>query len=73
VALSTEVINFIWLYGPKDPIDAAPVRKISVMENKLSGFDMRLFVKVIDPSRIKRTRPADDPMDFIPFFEQELG
>ena len=42
------------------------------MQEQADAVDVRIGVKVIDARSIKRARPANDPMDFVTFFQQQV-
>src|ERR1700727_896608 len=42
------------------------------MQKQMDPVHMRVLVQMIDPSRIKSTGPPDDPMDLVPFRQQEV-
>ena len=42
------------------------------MKEQTHAVDVRVLVKMVDPRRVERARAADDAVDFVAFFQQQL-
>ena len=49
------------------------IAEVSVVEKKADAIDVRVLVKVIDARGIESGRTADDAVDFVSFFEKQVG
>ena len=52
MALSTKIINLIWLYVLDDPNQICAVSQISVVQQEEWVFLLRILVKVINQARV---------------------
>src|SRR5437868_3577137 len=43
------------------------------MEEQPDAVDVRIRIEMIDARRVERARAPDDPVDFVAFFEQQIG
>ncbi len=43
------------------------------MQEKTDAVDVRVGVKVIDPGGVKGAGPADDAVDLVSFFQEQIG
>jgi hypothetical protein len=53
VTLSTKVVDFVWLYRAKDPVDRTGIVKIAVMKKKPDIFLMGIAIDMINPAGIE--------------------
>ena len=73
MTLRREIVDFVRGDLPNQPRQRAGVAQIAVMEKQPRASGMGIGVNRLQPSRIKRTRAADDAVHFIVFRQQELG
>ena len=71
--LRAEIVNLIWLCFLEYPIERASIGEVPVMEFQLRVRFVWILIQVLNAFRIKRGASADDAVDFVSFFEQELG
>ncbi len=68
-----EVINFVRLQFVKQLHQIHRVGQITVMQEQTDPVDVRVGVEMIDARSVKRARAADDAVDFVALFEQQIG
>jgi len=49
------------------------ISQVTIVQNKVAVFDMRVLIEVIDPVSIKERRPTLDAVNDVAFFQQKLG
>ena len=72
MALRTEMVNLLRLKFVEQLYQVHRVRQIAVVQEHSHTVDVRIGVKMIDPRRVKRARAANDPVDFVAFFQQKI-
>ncbi len=70
---AAEVVDFVGLQVVEELHQIYRVREIAVMEEKPDAVTMGVLIEVIDAAGIEGARSPDDPVDFVPLFEQQIG
>ncbi len=60
-----QVINLVWLHFLDNPDQVGGVGQVTIMQDKVAMFDMRILVKMIDTIRVKQRRTTLNTMDDI--------
>jgi hypothetical protein len=71
MALGGEVVDLVRPGFLHDPDEVRGIRHVAVMQRQARIGDVRVFVDVLDPARIKTGRPALDPVDPVALAEEE--
>jgi hypothetical protein len=71
--LSAEIVDFIGLELVEQLYHLHGIGEVAVVEMELHAVNVRVAVKVIDPARIEGRGPANHPVNFVAFGQQELG
>jgi hypothetical protein len=48
------------------------IGQVAIMEKQVCLMVMRITIEMIETIGVKRARPSNNPMDFVPFGEQKL-
>ncbi len=73
VALRAEVVDLVGLHGAQRAVQRAGVVEIAVDQTQAVVGDVRVLVDAIEPLGVERARAADDAVDLVTLFEQQLG
>ena len=73
MALGAEVVDLGGLYLAKRAIRGGRIREIAVMEKEARVFVVGIPIEVVDPIRIERAGATNDTVNFVTFFEKQLG
>ena len=73
MALRTEMVNLLRLKFVEQLYQVHRVRQVAVVQEHSHAVDVRIGVKMINPRRVKRARAANDPVDFVAFFQKQIG
>ena len=73
MALRPEVVNFIRLDLVQEAGQVRSICQITVVENEAGIFLLPVPVEMVDALGVETGRPADDPVNFVAFFQEELG
>jgi hypothetical protein len=65
MALGPEIVDFIGLDGPQDPIEGTGIVQVAIDQVEAPMRNMWIFIDGIDATRIEGTGPADDAVDFV--------
>src|SRR5207245_8768787 len=72
VALGPKVINFVRADGAQYPIEGTGIVQIAIHETQMGVGDMWILINLVNPTRVERAGPADNPEDLIAFGEEEF-
>ncbi len=72
MALSGEIIDFIRLHLLDNAHEAAGIRHITIVKDKLTFLDVRILIKMIDAIGIEQGGATLDAVDDIPLMQQEF-
>jgi hypothetical protein len=70
MTLSPEIVDFIGLDGPQDPIERTGVVEVAVDQMEAPMRGVRIFIDGIDMPCVKRAGPADDAVDVVALPEE---
>src|SRR5262249_34391382 len=73
VALSAEVVDFVWLDDLDQLLEPAAVGKIAVVQDELRIRLVQVLEDVDDTAAVERGRAANDAVNLVAFFEEKLG
>ena len=72
VALSAEVVDLVGLDGPDQAGELGPVGEVPVVQVQPNTWLVGIPVEVVDPTRVERRGPPDDPVNLVPVLQQEF-
>ena len=72
MTLRRKIVDLVRRDLLEQAVETARVDKIAVMQKQTLAEEFRIVVEMVDPASVERTRPTDDPMDLVTFFEQDL-
>ena len=72
MALRTQIVNLLRLNVVQQSRQIRPVAQIPVMQMQPPPSLMRISIDMIDPPRVERRPPPDQPVYFIPLLQQKL-
>jgi hypothetical protein len=64
------MVNLVWLQLIQKFHQVNGVAEVSVMQKESHAVDVRIGVKMINTGGVKCAGAANDPMNFVPFFQQ---
>jgi hypothetical protein len=73
MTLGAKVVYFIGLYFLDDTDKVGAVGEISVMEDKIFVFHMRILVQMVNTVGIKKRAATFNAMNDISFFKEQFG
>ena len=68
-----QIINFIRLCLTNDTSQIQTVGQITIMQDQIAVFHMRVLIKMIDTIRVEHGRSALDTVHHISFLDQIFG
>ena len=72
MALGSDVVYLIRLYFLDEADEVGGVGEISVVENEIPVFFMRVLVEMVHSFRIKRRGPSFEAVDLVTFFQKKF-
>ena len=73
MAHGRQIINLIRLGLTNDTSQIQTVGQVTIMQDQITVFHMRVLIKMIDTIRVKHRRPTFDTMHYISFLDQIFG
>lgn len=73
VRLGRKVIHLVGIDGAEQGHQSGAVGEIAIVQEQSRVRVVPVDVEVIDPRRVERRSPADQPVDLIPLAEQQFG
>ena len=67
------MVNFVRLQLVEQLHQIHRIAQVAVVQEQPDAVDVRIGVKMIDARRVERARAPDDAVDFVAFFEQQIG
>ena len=72
MALRTEVVDLIGLDALEQPIEAAAVREVAVVQFEACTRLVRVLVDVVDAIGVEGAGAADDPVDLVALGQEQF-
>ena len=73
VRLRGEVVDLVGVDLVQQRDQAGAVGEVAVVQEELGLRVVRVLVEVVDPGRVERRGPTDQPVDLVPLAQQQLG
>ena len=70
---AAEMVNFVRLQVVNQLHQIHRIAQVAVVQEHPDAVDMRIGIKVIDARRVERAGAANDAVDFVTFFEEEIS
>ncbi|ESZ38852.1 hypothetical protein X731_28385 [Mesorhizobium sp. L2C054A000] len=73
MALSSQVVNFVWLRFLNHADEVSRISEVTVMQDQARIGFVRVLVEVFDTTRVEGRGTSLNPMNDVAFFEKKTG